>query len=629
MKKLTALIVILFAFSLTASGAQVNSSGKALELVKSKVLGPAFEDKAVFVKETVSSPGETISDWHGAAITAPSEGWMIFIDDIPQAGWEHACRYIFVSRDGDIRIEKSTSPPHDFHLFTAVETRSYRENYLAENRMPTRTKFSAPTDPIVGEKWALIVNGGYAQSSNYPRYWNDLSNIYCTLVDIYGFEDDHIWVLCSDGTNPAPDQSNGQSSPLDLDGDSDPDIMASAVLTVVDAALDSLAQLLTDDDLFLYFQTDHGSSNAGWSVYSNLWNQEHLEDVHFAEKIAEFPQCQISFCFEQCYSGGFEDDLMWNGQQLRDFNSACEYNALSWGMGEYDAFVFYWTAALRGEDAYGVQVNADYNGDGHVSMKEAFVYANRHDTAAENPQYASNPGPYGNYETMNGLIEVCKIKFGDITIDDDNIGSSSGNGDGALNPGEIIELSFFIRNASTMALSGLTGFLDCSDPNINLTSATCGFDDMPLLGNANSEDDPFIFEVSAACPTGTDIPFSLTITDINDSTYAFDFELTCEADGADSFGESGILESLTAKFTASPNPFNPEAMISFDLPEAGFAELKVFDSLGREVSVLSDGWLSSGEHRYKFDGRNFSSGLYFFRLNYDGNVNTVKSLLIK
>ena len=628
MKKSISLLLALLTFSLISGAAQVNSADKALDLVKSKILGPAFEDKGVFVKETLSQPGETIADWHGTAIAAPSEGWIIFIDDIPQAGWEHACRYIFVSRDGEIRIEKSTSPPHDFHLFTPVQTRSYRENYLAENRYPTRTKFTPQTDPIVGEKWALLVNGGYAQSSNYPRYWNDLSNIYCTLVDIYGFEDDHIIVLCSDGTNPAPDQSNGQSSNLDLDGDSDPDIIGPAVLTFVDAVLDSLAQLLTEDDLFLYFQTDHGSSNAGWSVYANLWNMEHLEDVHFAQKIAQFPQCQISFCFEQCYSGGFEDDLMWDNQPLRDFNSACEYNALSWGMGNYDAFVFYWTAALRGEDAYGVQVDADYNDDGHVSMKEAFVYAIRHDTQNEDPQWASNPGPYGNYETMNGFIEVCGIKFGDITVDDDNTGSSSGNGDGILNPGETIELSFFIRNASTMGLSGLTGFLDCSDPNITLTTATCAFDDMPLLGNANSENDPFIFNVAANCPAGG-IAFSLTITDINDSTYTHDFTLNCATDGADSYGETGMLATKAAGFTASPNPFNPEAIISFSLPEAGSAELRVFDSLGREAAVLSDGWLSTGEHNFKFDGRNFSSGLYFFRLNYHGEVNTVKSLLIK
>ena len=180
-----------------------------------------------------------------------------------------------------------------------------------------------------------------------------------------------------------------------------------------------------------------------------------------------------------------------------------------------------------------------------------------------------------------------------------------------------------------MGLSGLTGFLDCADPNIVLTASTCNFADMPLLGNANSEFDPFIFEVSPSCPAGSDIEFNLTVTDINDSTYTFDFILTCEAGEDDSFELIESNEQHSFELMSTPNPFNPVSEISFKLENPGFTQLKVYDAAGREAAVLVNSSLPAGQHRFTFNGSSLSSGLYFFRLNHDGNEAIIKSLLIK
>jgi uncharacterized delta-60 repeat protein len=78
-----------------------------------------------------------------------------------------------------------------------------------------------------------------------------------------------------------------------------------------------------------------------------------------------------------------------------------------------------------------------------------------------------------------------------------------------------------------------------------------------------------------------------------------------------------------------PNPFNPVTNIEFSLPKASFAELIVFDVLGREISALVNERLSAGVYRFDFDASGLTSGVYFYRLE-SGNFSEVKKMnLIK
>ncbi len=61
----------------------------------------------------------------------------------------------------------------------------------------------------------------------------------------------------------------------------------------------------------------------------------------------------------------------------------------------YEEFVCHWTAAVNGETPDGTSVNADEDGDGQVSMKEAFRFARDQDRASETPQYKSYPTQLG------------------------------------------------------------------------------------------------------------------------------------------------------------------------------------------------------------------------------------------
>jgi hypothetical protein len=85
-----------------------------------------------------------------------------------------------------------------------------------------------------------------------------------------------------------------------------------------------------------------------------------------------------------------------------------------------------------------------------------------------------------------------------------------------------------------------------------------------------------------------------------------------------------------------PNPFNPTTIISYNLQQEGFVEVKVFDILGREVTTLVSELQSAGAHHVPFDaasqgapGGGLASGVYLCRLKVGGYVETRKMLLRK
>jgi hypothetical protein len=90
--------------------------------------------------------------------------------------------------------------------------------------------------------------------------------------------------------------------------------------------------------------------------------------------------------------------------------------------------------------------------------------------------------------------------------------------------------------------------------------------------------------------------------------------------------------SLPTKFSLSqnyPNPFNPTTQISFALPAASEITLTVYNIRGQRVSTLAHGWFEAGDHIVSWDGANYASGLYFYRLESGKFVQTRKMILLK
>lgn len=78
-----------------------------------------------------------------------------------------------------------------------------------------------------------------------------------------------------------------------------------------------------------------------------------------------------------------------------------------------------------------------------------------------------------------------------------------------------------------------------------------------------------------------------------------------------------------------PNPFNPTTTITFQLPESGYATLKIYNSLGQEVAVLLDGYEDSGAYAILFNAKDLPSGMYFATLQMNNFSQTKKMILQK
>ncbi|MFZ4592192.1 MAG: T9SS type A sorting domain-containing protein, partial [Ignavibacteria bacterium] len=77
------------------------------------------------------------------------------------------------------------------------------------------------------------------------------------------------------------------------------------------------------------------------------------------------------------------------------------------------------------------------------------------------------------------------------------------------------------------------------------------------------------------------------------------------------------------------NPFNPVTKINFALPKQGLVTLKIYDVLGREVRTLVNEVKSVGNYSVDFNASEFSSGIYFYKLESEGFSDIKRMMLIK
>ena len=86
-----------------------------------------------------------------------------------------------------------------------------------------------------------------------------------------------------------------------------------------------------------------------------------------------------------------------------------------------------------------------------------------------------------------------------------------------------------------------------------------------------------------------------------------------------------------------PNPFNPGTKIMYDIPASPvpskggvLVKLIVYDILGREVARLINNELKQpGRYSIDWNGNNFASGVYFYKIEAGNFVQAKKMVLIK
>ena len=89
------------------------------------------------------------------------------------------------------------------------------------------------------------------------------------------------------------------------------------------------------------------------------------------------------------------------------------------------------------------------------------------------------------------------------------------------------------------------------------------------------------------------------------------------------------LPSNFALHPVYPNPFNPSATISFDIPDVSRVELNIYDVKGSLVEILLKDNMKPGKHHYNWEPQGLSSGVYFMRLTTANQTFTQKATYIK
>jgi len=96
--------------------------------------------------------------------------------------------------------------------------------------------------------------------------------------------------------------------------------------------------------------------------------------------------------------------------------------------------------------------------------------------------------------------------------------------------------------------------------------------------------------------------------------------------------QAGINSEIVKDFELKqnyPNPFNPSTKIIYELKKSDYIKLSLFDINGRLVKVLEEGMKNQGAHEFNFEGKELTSGIYFYRLESNGYTNTKKMMLVK
>ncbi len=248
--------------------------------------------------------------------------------------------------------------------------------------------------PIVTGRFALIINGGLSVEKNHARYWNNTSLFYCTLKSL-GWE--QIRVLQSDGLSSAPDRQKRSfmgiigtgelmDSPLDLDGDGQNDVQGPATIEAIKKELKDIGQLMTANDTLFIVLTDHGQLRLQGSTVRSvamLWGQEFYGrelDTWVKETIPA--DAWVSILAAQCHSGIFIDEI----KRDRTVLMASGWPLWIWSDQDYSVFPYrFCEALLRRSPLDGIPVPGDPNGDGFVSLGEAFSLAYKRDKVPEWP----------------------------------------------------------------------------------------------------------------------------------------------------------------------------------------------------------------------------------------------------
>ncbi len=160
-----------------------------------------------------------------------------------------------------------------------------------------------------------------------------------------------------------------------------------------------------------------------------------------------------------------------------------------------------------------------------------------------------------------------------------------------------IELS--VRNTSTVAASGVTVEVSNVPGWLHFTFASQTIKQLKGKGDTTAA---FSFTVDKLAPINK--PQTLTFTITSSTGEKWTRQLDVSVNPPDHF----------ELYQNYPNPFNPSTTISYLLPNDSRVILKIYNSIGQEVTTLVNDSRSAGYHQEVWNASNIASGMYIYQL---------------
>ena len=119
-------------------------------------------------------------------------------------------------------------------------------------------------------------------------------------------------------------------------------------------------------------------------------------------------------------------------------------------------------------------------------------------------------------------------------------------------------------------------------------------------------------------PPTTSSVFSIFFWDENNGWFTNDGSNIYHTTSGGATGVEEGSNSIPSGYSLSqnyPNPFNPSTSISFSVGTYSYTSLRVYDMLGREVTIIFSGEMSAGSYTKQWNANGMPSGVYFYRLS--------------
>ena len=225
----------------------------------------------------------------------------------------------------------------------------------------------------------------------------------------------------------------------------------------------------------------------------------------------------------------------------------------------------------------------------------------------------THPGLDSYLDSIQVVNAAASLSFFSNVADDDNVGGTSGDANGILNPGETIDLALRLQNSGTSAsVTGITGTLTTPHAGITIVNGTQSYPDIAVGANsvpnlpfridvgAVFNNEPISFFLTTTSSVGTQTirmdltpiagDVSFVSSDFNDGNSQLDpgdtgtFTVTFSNNGGRSLtNASGVLRSLDSHVTVNDS-----------LGDFGAVAIGASDTNAGNPFDISASWLTVG-----------------------------------